>query len=83
VIGCSKLDIEIVEFNSEDNATSASFRSNRELENISVVFLGENNMTSNFDKVEPRSIETVRVSGTGYSNAYIEVQGCGRVASYR
>jgi len=72
VIGCSKLDVEVVDFSS-----------NRELENISVVFLEENNVTSNFDKVEPQSIETDRVSGADYSNVYIEVRGCGRVASYR
>ncbi|PSG98766.1 MAG: hypothetical protein BRC29_01400 [Nanohaloarchaea archaeon SW_7_43_1] len=83
VIGCTKLNIEIVEFNSEDNSTSVSFRSDREFENISVVFLGENNMTQNFDKVEPQEIETATVSGTRYSNVIIEAQGCGRVTSYR
>lgn len=83
VIDCSKLDIEIMDFSPQDNVTKVSFSSNQETENVSAVFVGENNVTAEFDRLQPRSMETARASGTGYSNVYIEVQGCGRVASYR
>lgn len=83
VLGCSELDIEIMDFSPQENVTKASFSSNQETENVSVVFVGENNVTVEFDRLQPRSMETASASGTGYSDVYIEVLGCGRVASYR
>lgn len=60
-----------------------AFEPNSDVEEVKIRFHGDRIENRTIERLEEGSLESVEVNGTGYSNVYIRVGGCGKVFEYK